>query len=69
MTREEFQELLETDRPQAVQLLMEAKVHEWMNDGEEEVARCLTQWAINGIDLGSNDDLLDLAEGCVYLAE
>ncbi len=69
MTRDEFKKLLRMDRPQTIQLLMEAKVHEWMNDGEEGVVRCLTQWAINGINLGDDDDLLDLSEGCVYLEE
>lgn len=53
-------------------MFFQAKVEEWLNDGPEEVVRVLTLWAnrrvISGalprLDLGGDDDILEMALNC-----
>ena len=63
MNEARFRQLLGDERDMAISLLMETKVSEWMNDGPEEVARCLTHWAEEKLDLGDDETLMELAEG------
>jgi hypothetical protein len=62
LDREAFLKLLAEDRLKACRLLAEAKVEEWINDGEEEVARCLGFWMCSGHNLGDDGFLADLWE-------
>lgn len=57
-----FRQALQADRAEAIKRLMDRKVEEWLNDGPEEVARCLACWAEQGLNLGSDDDLVAIAE-------
>lgn len=62
MVRCEFEALLKTNRESAIAWFMATKVDEWMNDGIEEVVRCLTSWAMHCVNLGDDDEILDMAE-------
>ena len=62
----EFRDKLLADRPSVTRQLMDRRVEEWMNDGTEEVARCLASWAANEIDLGDFDTVVELAEGHLW---
>ena len=61
MTKAMFRHILTNDREAAASLLAHYKVEEWMEDGPEEVARCLKGWIISKTDLGNDDTIVDLA--------
>jgi hypothetical protein len=61
-TVEEFRKLLADDREAAAEFIAIHKVEEWMNDGAYEVARCIKNWIVNGLNLGDDDTLVGLAE-------
>lgn len=63
MTLRSFEQLLKKDRTAAIRLLMTHKVQEWLNDGPGEVARVLTLWAEDKLDLGDDVVIAGLAEG------
>ena len=65
----EWKEQLKTDRATACLRLAKAKVDEWQNDGVEEIVRCLACWMEQGLNLGDNDVLMDLAHGLCYAME
>ena len=64
MSEAEFRTLLASDRERACRLLAERKVEEWMEDGAEEVVRCLALWMENKQDLGDDEFLVDRAMSC-----
>ena len=64
---EPFEEFLKRDRDEACKQLADAKVEEWMNEGADEVKRCLTLWMQDRRDLSDDDTLLAIAEGASYL--
>ena len=69
MSETEFRGMLREQRGPACLLLMQALVDAWMNDGPEEVVRCLSLWAEKRLDLGDEDALTELAQGCGLVEE
>jgi hypothetical protein len=70
MTAEKFRGMLAGDadqRRRACQMLAEWKVSEWLDDGREEVVRCLACWMDNGLDLGDDELLVELAQACLLV--
>jgi hypothetical protein len=66
-TRDEFVELVKTNRPRAVARLVDSRVFEWLQDGgPEEVKRALRNWFEDGLDLGNDDTIIGLAEGRLF---
>jgi hypothetical protein len=62
LTAEEFSLLLKSDRQQALEWFFSRKVDEWMQDGEEEIVRVLTLYAIDGHNLADDNTIIGLAE-------
>jgi len=57
-----FREALAADRKEAIRQLMERKVDEWLEDSRAAAVGCLTQWALDELNLGKNDTLVGIAE-------
>lgn len=58
-----FSEALESNREETIRLLMERRVEEWLEDGRGVAIDCLTRWAMDGLNLGDDNVILELAEG------
>lgn len=66
---DELKALLKADRRLACLLVARAKVEEWMQDGPQEVARCLSVWMDAGWALSDDEFLLELAENAGLVSE
>jgi hypothetical protein len=69
ITADELRALLKADRRLACLLVARAKVEEWMQDGPQEVARCLGVWMDAGWDIGDDEFLLEVAENAGLVSE
>lgn len=58
-----FRLSLQVDKEKTIRQFMERKVDELMQDGIRDVVGCLTKWAMDGVNLGSDKEIVGLAEG------
>lgn len=56
---------LSCDREGTLRELMTRVTDDWLNDGREELVRCMTAWAMRGLSFRNMDDLISIAEGHV----
>lgn len=61
MTEQEFRELLKKDRDAAATWFAGHRVSEWINDGQEEVERCIACWIGQKLNLGDDELLVEMA--------
>lgn len=69
MNVNDFWKQLHDDRRGLCNRLAAYKVEEWMNDGQEEVARALGCWMDVRIDLGDDYTLMQMAIDCGFVDE